>query len=184
MAHSDTTTGGMQIGADYRLTPHLRAGALFGYNHTDGTLDTNLSKATIDTYAPGAYVSYADNGWYANAVASYGFNSYTEDRHMNLAGASAVAHGAPSGDQITANLDGGYDFHANKLTFGPLAGLQYTHLSVDSYSEDGADALGSDLAVGGQHADSLRSRLGGHVSYVIPDGQGAAHAAPGRELAA
>jgi uncharacterized protein with beta-barrel porin domain len=171
VAHSDTSTGGVQIGADYRITPHLRAGVMFGYSHTDGTLDTNNSTATIDSYAPGAYVTFADNGWYANAMGSYGFNSFTEDRHISLPGGSAVAHGAPSGDQINGDLDGGYDFHIHKLTFGPLAGVQYTHLNVDSYSEDGAEALGSDLAVGNQRADSLRSRVGGHVSYVFQTGK-------------
>jgi fibronectin-binding autotransporter adhesin len=55
LAHADTTSGGVQLGADYRITPHLRVGALFGYNHTDGDLDDNGSKATIDSYAPGAY---------------------------------------------------------------------------------------------------------------------------------
>ena len=171
IAHSDTSTGGVQLGADFRMTPHLRIGALFGYNHTDGSLDTNNSKATIDTYAPGAYVTFADHGWYANAVGGYGFNNYTEDRHVSLAGMSAVAHGAPSGRQITGDIDGGYDFHVKKLTFGPLAGVQYTHLNVDSYAEDGAEALGSDLNVGGQKADSFRSRVGGHVSYAFQFGK-------------
>jgi fibronectin-binding autotransporter adhesin len=171
VAHSDTSTGGVQIGADYRITPHLRAGVMFGYSHTDGTLDTNNSTATIDSYAPGAYVTFADNGWYANAMGSYGFNNFTEDRQISLPGGSAVAHGAPSGDQINGDLDGGYDFHIDNFTFGPLAGVQYTHLNVDSYSEDGAEVLGSDLAVGNQKADSLRSRLGGHVSYIFHTGK-------------
>ncbi len=170
LAHADTTTGAVQIGADYRITPHLRAGALFGYGHTDGDLDTNGSKATVDSYAPGAYVAFADGGWYANALGSYGFNNYTEDRALSIGGLSAVAHGAPSGDQIVGDLDGGYDFHANKLTYGPTLGVQYTHVEVDSFSEDGAEALGSDESVNQQQTDSLRSRLGGHVSYLFQTG--------------
>jgi fibronectin-binding autotransporter adhesin len=170
LAHSDSTTGAVQIGGDYRITPHLRAGVLFGYQHTDASLDNNGSKATIDSYAPGAYVSFADNGWYANALGSYGFNSFTEDRAVSIGGMSAFARGAPSGDQIAGDLDGGYDFHFNNLTMGPLAGVQYTHLDVDSFSEDGAETLGSDLNVGKQQADSLRSRLGGHLSYVFQTG--------------
>jgi fibronectin-binding autotransporter adhesin len=171
LPHSDTTTGGVQIGADYRLTPHLRAGVVFGFSHTDGNLDNMGSKASIDSFAPGAYVSFADKGWYANAIGNYGFNSFTEDREVSIAGLSADAHGAPGGDQITGDLDGGYDFHVNKWTFGPLAGVQYTHLDVDSFKEDGAEALDSDLSIGKQEADSLRSRVGGHVSYVFQTGK-------------
>jgi fibronectin-binding autotransporter adhesin len=164
LAHSDTTSGQVQIGADYRITPHLRVGALFGYSHTDADLDNNNSKATIDSYAPGVYASFADQGWYVNAVGTYGFNSYTEDRSVAFGEIAGVAHGAPSGDQIVGNLDGGYDFHVSNWTLGPTLGLQYAHLDVDSYMEDGLDP--ADLSVAKQEADSLRSRLGGHVSYI------------------
>jgi autotransporter-associated beta strand protein len=171
LAHSDSTTGAVQIGADYRITPHLRVGALFGYTHTDADLDENGSKATVDSYAPGAFISYAQDGWYANAIGSYGFNNFTEDRHISIGGTSAIAHGAPDGDQIMGDLDGGYDFHMNKWTFGPVAGVQYTHLDVNSFSEDGAEALGANESVDKQETDSLRSRLGGHVSYVFQTGK-------------
>jgi autotransporter-associated beta strand protein len=169
--HSDQTTGGVQIGADYRFTPHLRVGAMFSYNHTDADLDNNGSKATLDSYAPGVYLSYAQAGWYANALINYGFDNFTEDRHIGLGGFSAVAHGAPSGDQATGNLDGGYDFHLNNWTFGPLLGVQYTHLDVNSYTEDGAESLAADESVASQQADSVRSRLGGHASYDFHTGK-------------
>ncbi len=170
VAHADTTTGTVEVGGDYRITPHLRAGALFSYGHTDATLDDNGSSATVDSYAPAAYITYADSGWYATALGGYGFDNFTEDRHLSIGGVTAIAHGAPSGDQIVGNLDGGYDFHAKNWTFGPTAGVQYTHLDVDGYSENGADALASNLSVGKQETDSLRSRLGGHVSYVFQTG--------------
>ena len=171
LAHSDATTGAVQVGADYRITPHLRVGALFGYAHTDADLDNNGSKATIDSYAPGAYISYAQNGWYANAIGSYGFDNFTENRNLSIGGTTAIAHGAPSGDQIVGDLDGGYDFHVNSWKFGPVAGVQYTHLDVDSFSEDGAQALGADETISKQETDSLRSRLGGHVGYVFKTGK-------------
>jgi outer membrane autotransporter protein len=68
------------------------------------------------------------------------------------------------------DLDGGYDFHVKNWTFGPLAGAQYTHLDVNSFSEDGADVLGADESVSKQETDSLRSRLGGHVNYAFQTG--------------
>jgi outer membrane autotransporter protein len=67
------------------------------------------------------------------------------------------------------NLDGGYDFHIKKWTFGPTAGVQYTHLDVNSFTESGADPV--DLSVNKQETDSLRSRLGAHVSYVFQTGK-------------
>jgi len=167
--HADTTTGAVQIGADYRITPHLRVGAIFGYGHTDADLDDIGSKATVDSYAPGAFISYAQNGWYLNALGSYGFDNFTEDRSVSFPGFSGIAHGAPNGDQIVGNLDGGYDFHEKNWTFGPLVGVQYTHMDVDSYTEGGANPV--DLQVDKMETDSLRSRLGGHVSYVFHTGK-------------
>jgi len=169
VAHADTTTGAVQVGIDYKITPHLRVGATFGYGHTDADLDNIGSKAAVDSYAPGAYVSFADNGWYANALGSYGFDSFSEDRHVSFGGLTGIAHGAPNGDQIVGNLDGGYDFHVKKWTFGPLAGIQYTHLDVDSFTENGAAPV--NLQVNKQETDSLRSRLGGHLSYDFHAGK-------------
>jgi outer membrane autotransporter protein len=43
--------------------------------------------------------------------------------------------------------------------------LQYVHLTVDGYSETGLP--GADLTVAQNDSDSLRSNLGGQVSYTI-----------------
>jgi outer membrane autotransporter protein len=48
--------------------------------------------------------------------------------------------------------------------------LQYTHVDVNGFSEDGAGALGADEIVARQETDSLRSRLGGHVAYLFQTG--------------
>jgi fibronectin-binding autotransporter adhesin len=169
LTHADTTTGGVQIGLDYLLTPHFKVGVMFGYGHTDGTLDNIGSKATLDSYAPGIYASYADKGWYGNALGSYGFNSLTENRSVSFGTLSGTGTGAPSGSQIIGDLDGGYDFHEKNWTFGPSAGVQYTHFDVDGFTEDGSAPI--DLHVGRENSDSLRSRLGGHVSCALRVGK-------------
>jgi outer membrane autotransporter protein len=165
LAHADVNTGGFLASADYHLTPHFLVGAGFAFNHTDGTLDTLGSKATLDSYVPSIYASYVNGGWYANGMANYGFNSLTEDRHLNFGGYSGVAHGASNGDQQMADLDGGYDFHMKRFTFGPTLGTQYSHFNIDPYTEQGSP--GANLAVDNQFGDSFRSRLGGHVRYLF-----------------
>jgi autotransporter-associated beta strand protein len=164
-AHQDTTTGAMQLGVDYAITPHFMVGALFGYGHTDADLDEISSNASVDTYSPGVYASYSNQGWYANALGSYGFSNYSQQRNVNIGPLNGSAYSNPDGDQIVGNLDGGYDFHHGAWTFGPTDGLQYVHLDVDSYNETGLAA--GNLSVNDNQADSLRSRLGGHVSYVF-----------------
>ncbi len=150
----------MTLGTDYRFNSHFLVGLTAGYGHTDVTLDNNGSSATTDSYSPGFYAAYADKGYYANLSGQYLHNAYTQSRVIGFLGQTATS--APEGNEGVANLDGGYDFHHGAWTFGPLAGIQYTHLTVDGYTEGGSDA---DLTVNSQDSDSLRSRLGGRVSY-------------------
>jgi fibronectin-binding autotransporter adhesin len=164
-AHEDTTTGAMQLGVDYAITPHFLVGALFGYGHTDADTDNIGSTASVDTYSPGVYASFSDHGWYANALGSYGFSDYTQHRNIDLPGIGGTARSNPDGDQIVGNLDGGYDFHSGAWTFGPTAGIQYVHLEVNGYDESGLTA--GNLSVNDNQADSLRSRLGGRINYVL-----------------
>ena len=137
LSHTDATTAGVEVGADYRIDSHFLVGAMFGYGHTDATLDTLGSKASVDTYAPGVYASYSEGGWYANALGSYGFADYDQDRKVAIGAFNGDAYSSPGGDQIVGNLDGGYDFHRNHWTFGPTLGVQYVHLDVDGFTETG-----------------------------------------------
>ena len=162
ISHFDDNTESVTVGSDYRITPNFLVGLAAGYAHTDATLDNNGSSATVDSYSPGFYASYADEGWYANVLGNYIHNAYTQSRVIGFLG--QTADGAPEGNEGVANLDGGYDFHHGAFTFGPLAGLQYTHLTVDGYHETGSIA---DLSVDDQNADSLRSRLGGRINYAF-----------------
>jgi outer membrane autotransporter protein len=97
-------------------------------------------------------------------IGSYVHNVYTQQRVISFLG--QTANSDPNGNEGIANLDGGYEFHQGALKFGPLAGLQYTHLEVDGYNEGGSIA---DLSVQSQAANSLRSRFGGDVSYAFRD---------------
>ncbi len=163
--HFDDNTESVVLGTDYRITPNILVGLTAGYAHTDVTLDDFGSSSTVDSYSPGFYAAYADKGWYANLSGDYLHNAYTQARIIPILGQTASS--APEGNQGVANLDGGYDFHQGALTLGPLAGIQYTHLSIDGYTESGSVA---DLSVADNESDSLRSRLGGRISYALSYG--------------
>jgi uncharacterized protein YhjY with autotransporter beta-barrel domain len=160
--HVDDNTESVVVGADYRFTPNFLIGLTAGYAHSDATLDTSNSDAHIDSYSPGIYASYADKGWYANFQGRYSYNNYREGRTVEFL--HQTADGSTDGNEGVVDLDGGYDFHHGALTYGPLAGLQYTHLTVNSFGETGSLA---DLDVNQDQSDSLRSRLGFELSYAI-----------------
>jgi len=165
--HTNYTTSSFEAGTDYQIGDNWLVGALFNYGHTDTALDNQGSSATVDSYSPGLFASFADGGWFANALASYSFNNYTTARHIDFGSFDETANGGPSGNEILGNLDGGYEFHHKHWTYGPIAGVQYDHFTMDSFNESGG--CSADLAVNNQIADSLRSRLGGRVSYQALD---------------
>ena len=158
------TSGDAAAGISFRMTSNLAAGVLFDYTHTSANTDDNNSKTTVDTYSPGIYATWFDKGFYVNGLFSFGYNNYSNTRVIPFLG--TTANSSPSGEQYVGNLDCGYDFQPKnhrEWIFGPIAGLTYTHLDVDSFNEGGAGP--ADLSVNSQSLDSLRSNLGGHVIY-------------------
>jgi len=140
---------------------------LFDYNHTDAKTDSSGSRMKVDTYSPGLFATFFDGGFYLNGLAAFGYNDYSNTRNISMLGATASS--SPSGNQYVGNLDVGYDFHPDKhWSVGPTLGATYTHLDVDSFTETGAGA--ANLTVNGQHADSMRSRLGFHAVYQVHTG--------------
>ena len=144
------------------MTPNFLVGLTAGYARTDATLDTFSSSSAVDSYSPGIYASYADHGWFANLLGRYSYNSYTDERKIDFL--RQTANGATDGNEGTTDFDGGHEFHSGAWTYGPTAGLQYTHLTVNSYGESGSDA---DLSVREDQSDSLRSKVGGSVRYAF-----------------
>ncbi|MGF7162582.1 autotransporter-associated beta strand protein [Rhodoligotrophos appendicifer] len=155
---TDTTTSSVTIGGDTRVSPNALIGAFLRYSHARSDLDEANSQAEMDVYEPGLYAAFADHGWYASAVASYGFNDFSQSRHIGFDADNDVAKSDPQGAQQSASLQGGYDFQVAGWTVGPAAGLQYVRFDLNSFKEKGAPGL--DLSVKDQTADSLRSRFG------------------------
>ena len=163
MAHQDYTTGSVMLGTDYRLDDHFTVGAFLAYSHTDADLDHIGSSATVDSYSPGVYASYVDGGWYGNALFAYAFNSYTEDRNIQIGNLVGTNQSAPQGNQYTGSLTGGYEFKSGDFKYGPIASVQYVNLGINSFSEDGPTALN----VQSESDESFRTQLGVEARYAV-----------------
>jgi len=164
VSNASYTTGRVRVGGDYAVSQNFRVGALFGYSHTNADLDNEGSKASVDSFTPGIFATYADNsGFFANGIFTGTVNDYSTSRNIIIPGVNRTASGSTSGLQFGADLDGGYEFHKGDWTFGPAAGLTYVNMGINSFSESGANS--ADLAINNQSSDSLRSRVGGAISY-------------------
>jgi len=173
------TTAGLVLGLDGKVNDHWVVGTLFSYQHTSADLDAQGSQANIDSLGGGLYAGYHNGGWYGNGLATYTRNDYDTTRVVLFPGFNGAAIGSTSSDQFAVNIDGGYDFNLNQSwTAGPILGLQYVHLGVDGFTETGATA--TNLAVGSQDVDSLRSRLGFRIAYHKQIGKEVSFAAEAR----
>ncbi len=159
------TTGGILGGLDYRLNRNLVIGGLFNWNYTGGTLDNLNSGQQVSSYTPGLFAGYRKDNFYADALVSYTYNTYRINRNIPIPGAASVATGEPTANQYDAGILMGYNLIASDgLKFGPAGGVGFTQMNISGFNETGSPF---DLSVSKQHADSLRTLLGGQGTYTM-----------------
>lgn len=128
----DTT--GLAFGVDGELNNHLMLGLGYAYGISD--VDSAGRNTDIKSHNFFAYGKYKPAAWFVRGMLNYGMADYKEK-------ANILGHNNKSKydvDNIGARAYLGYDF-CNGLT--PEAGLRYTHIMRDNYT----DSLG-------QHVDS------------------------------
>ncbi len=156
---SEFTTGGVTVGADYRVNRNLVVGLTAGYTNTDSDLN-NGGKIDLNSGRAGVYATVYNDGLYLNALVGGAYNSY-DTKRSTLGG---KANGSTHGGEFDALLGGGYDICTGGFTFGPVASLRYTYIGLDSFTENGSDAP---LHFKSQNQDSLKSTLGLKASYAF-----------------
>ena len=154
---------GLLLGADAEVTDHVRAGGLFSYAKTSmsNSGDNTGTSASVNSYGLSAYGSYTDDPWYVNVLAGVAKQQYSTARDVSYTGFSGVANGSFHGLQYTTAVQAGYPLNVEQwlpgVTVTPLAGLSYSTLRQDGYSETGGNGAG--LSVNAADANSLKSEL-------------------------
>jgi outer membrane autotransporter protein len=102
----------------------------------------NSQDIDADSYFGGVYASFQNNGWFANMILTAGQTDHDSKR-------TVMYNRSPTGVQIgSANYDGtfispevaiGTRFAAGTVAIEPSVRLRYAHMSLDGYSETGAD---------------------------------------------
>lgn len=155
---SSFTTGGVTVGADYRVNQHLVIGAAVGYANTSSKLNSG-GRLGVDSGRASLYATVYQGGFYVNAIAGAGYGSY-DTRRRTVGG---LASGNTDGTDFNALLGTGYDFHLGAFTVGPIASVEYATTGIDGFSEHGS--LGA-LHIDSQSQDSLQSAVGLRAAYT------------------
>ncbi len=155
---SSFKTGGVTLGADYRIDRHFVVGAAFGYANTSSDLSRG-GNLDIDSGKGSLYATEQFGGFYLNQIVGAGFSSFDTKRRTF----GGFARGQTDATNFNGLLGTGYDFHSGPFTYGPVASLQYTTVGIDGFTERGA--VGA-LRIDEQRQDSLRSAVGARVAYA------------------
>ena len=154
---------GGTIGYDTRITDRVVAGIGVGYSATDvdqmfgGDMD-------IDAVTLIVYGSYSPREqWWIDGMLAYTTLDYDISRGIP-GGGGVTAESDPSGRIFSTQWRVGYDMRRDQFAYGPTVRVDYSHAEIDGYTESGAGPLNA--IVSGESADSLQTRLGGHVSYI------------------
>ncbi len=161
----ESTGAGVTLGADTTaLMPGTTVGAAFSYGSTNvESNSTNRAETDIESYIITGYGSRELNdGVFVNGQLGVGMNGYEMERVIPGVG---TAKASPDGLQVTAKAEVGRDIAMNGWKLTPIAGAQYTHLKVDSYTETGVGNAG--LTVKPGNMDALDVSLGGRVAYDL-----------------
>jgi len=174
---------GFLLGADAALNDSWRAGGLFSYTKTtvnnDG--DNTGSSADVKSYGLFGYASYQANPWYLDLSLGAIQHQYDTQREINFSGFNGAAKGQHDGMQYIASAVAGYPIDLGPglahTILTPIAGLTYSTLRQDSYTESGGN--GAALHLDSSNSTSLKSDLGAKLersfatSYgsVVPSAQ-------------
>ncbi len=155
------------VGVNYRLSKPIIVGASISYSDPQATLDQFQSSAKLQDLGFQGYGSYYKHGFFLAGVFDYSILDADIYRNINFDGSLTSARGDTGGSVYNLGLETGYDFKAlkNRLVYGPLAGIYYTHVNVQGTSET-SSPFG--LSVSKQRVESLRSEIGGHIAYHMP----------------
>jgi outer membrane lipase/esterase len=156
---SDGTGSTLTIGGDMQINNAVSAGVVFGYGQTQTDLDASGGNFKLNATSLSAYAAYRERQFYLGGMLTVADLDY-KDVRRNIALGSAVRteSGNTKGTLGALSLTGGYLIPAGGLSHGPVGGLTYQDVSVDNYSESGANS--TTMSFGEQDRKSLVGSLG------------------------
>jgi outer membrane autotransporter protein len=158
----DFTISGLSGGFDYRLSPEMLVGLAMGYSHDDASVGGPGASGSVDAIQFAGYGGYVNGPWHLDGIFSYGYLQTDTKRFINVGSIYQEADGSYDGNVFSLSTEGGYAFKAGPVTIEPTLGLNYAHLSQDSFQETGqaSDGHNYGLNVNSVDMDSLRSAVG------------------------
>ena len=165
---------GATLGIEKQLNNAFKVGLGYSYFYND--VDGFMRDSDVNTHTGFVYGEYRQNDWYTNAIASYGYSKYDENKHV----AGDVYKAKYDVDNIGAQVMTGYNASVAKVDVTPEAGLRYNNIHRDNYVDSAGQAVKAETmdvmtAVAGlKVGKDLVSCFGLHEVYWRPEARLAA----------
>lgn len=155
----DTSGIGFNVGMNRLLGRNAYIGIMGGGLWTDLDFsDTGGSEVDISSCHAAFSGGWFSSDWYADAVIAYGRSEHESDRRIVFGNLNRTAEGEYEGHHWTGIANAGYRHSFGHWVIEPSAGIHFTYIDQDGYSEKGADAL--NLRLQEQDEESLVTTLG------------------------
>ena len=161
------------IGVDYRFTPSIVAGVMFGYSTKEIDFDSSLSIVDggieSDGYSGMLFGMFEGQNSYISA--SIGMQALTHDTtrritypsaNPTVASVDSTATSSTDSSAILATLNAGYSFRIGAFSVDPALDVIYSDTTIDSFTESSVSNLspgaGNDpfnLRIGEQSIESF-----------------------------
>lgn len=161
----------MTLGADYRFSPDLYAGAALSYGETE--TDYLLADSDTETTAVTLYGGWQfSEGGFLDAQLGYASDDYNTSRrveYLDAGGAfSANYLGGTSGSHLTAAFNLGYMFSQSGWRIGPTASYFYLDGDINGFQEraEQGNSNAWELVVADSEFRKTILRLGLQIDYA------------------
>ena len=151
---------GGTIGTEYRFNNNAFVGGAFDYSNPKARLFNSAGTTEANAYQVGAYGAWTNANFFAQALATFGWQNYRNVRP----GVVDTITSNPDGTSFVAAGKIGYLFGTpDKVQVGPIGSLLYARAKVNSYTETGDPVL--ILNVGEQVAETLIGSVGAQFRF-------------------
>ena len=181
---------GIEIGFDRRMSEKVFLGALVAFESTNYDFDAELpgvnfvpgpaaGHAEIDAQSVTLFgVFNASEHFFVDGSIGYGRQEHTFRRNSIFQDSLRASEvdlrtvGDTDSRELWAGVNAGFDLGQGASTFGPYAGLTFTHATIDGYTERDLSASGLNMTFGKVTTESLLGHVGLRADHAFSTSRG------------
>jgi outer membrane autotransporter protein len=160
-AGSSYRAGGFIAGYDRALSDKWLLGVAGGYNRANWDATTNgiaPASGKVQTPQGAVYARYSSGPWMVALAGTYADHKFDTNRTVTIGASSSVASSSHRAGEWGFSAQAEYALAAGSWQIRPLAGLRYSHLREDAFTESGA--AGANLSVDARATQSTTLSTG------------------------